>query len=125
MPFVDESARPAFGSAGNRLVGLATPGTGSEQLLVYRAVLAPGQSTSRHSHDRDEVITVIAGRATVLIGDEERTLESGSCAIIPAGSLHRARNDSDAPCDCLVATSADVRYFDEGGAETPAPPWTR
>ncbi|MGZ4430041.1 MAG: cupin domain-containing protein [Gaiellales bacterium] len=125
MPFVEESPQPAFGSGGNRLVGLPAPSTGSDHLLVYRAVLGAGQATSRHSHDRDEVITVLAGRLTVLLGDEERTLGSGSCAIVPAGTPHQARNDSDAPCDSLIATSSDVRYFNKTGAETPAPPWTR
>ncbi len=55
---------------------------------------APG--VEQHIHEaNDELIYVLAGPVSVMNGDGWQTLETGAIAIIPAGTPHGFRNDSD------------------------------
>jgi quercetin dioxygenase-like cupin family protein len=58
----------------------------------------PGAKAGRHTHPGDEISYVIEGTAQLLIdGQAPRTVKAGESFIIPAGVVHDAHNDSDAP----------------------------
>lgn len=66
--------------------------------------LRPGQEQRVHTHDaEDKVYVALEGRATVIVGDEERDLEAGEAVLAPAGEPHGLRNGSGADFVCLVA----------------------
>ena len=56
---------------------------------------APGLDAHIHETN-DELIYVIEGTASVLIGDEWIPMEKGGMVVIPAGVTHAFRNASDA-----------------------------
>jgi quercetin dioxygenase-like cupin family protein len=68
------------------------------EAVVARVEVAPGAKAGRHTHPGDEISYVIEGTAQLLIdGQPPRTVKAGESFIIPAGVVHDAHNDSDAP----------------------------
>lgn len=58
-------------------------------LSVGLYVLAPGEPDRQSPHTEDEVYYVIAGRATVTVGDERREVGEGAVIFVAAGVAHR------------------------------------
>lgn len=55
-----------------------------------------------HSHEaNEEIFYVLEGTASILTGEEWRTLEKGSFLRIPAGMVHDFENRCDAPMALL------------------------
>jgi mannose-6-phosphate isomerase-like protein (cupin superfamily) len=54
---------------------------------IYR--LAAGAQDQQTAHDEDEVYFVLKGRASMLVGGEEKALGPGTILYIPADSEHR------------------------------------
>ena len=55
-----------------------------------------GPGPAPHTHDdNDELIHVIKGPVTILIGEEWKELDTGGLVIIPAGTIHAFANNSD------------------------------
>lgn len=52
-------------------------------------VLEPGATDPQSPHSEDELYVVMAGRATVSVGDEERAVRTGSVIFVGAGVPHR------------------------------------
>jgi quercetin dioxygenase-like cupin family protein len=65
---------------------------GSEQglskLLLIRGTLPPADRGFIHYHDGDEIIRVLRGEITVVVGDERRTCRQGDVAVIPPHTRH-------------------------------------
>ena len=57
----------------------------SAGLYVLEAGAVDGQSP----HTEDELYVVMEGRATVTVGDEERSIRPGSLIFVGAGVVHR------------------------------------
>ena len=55
---------------------------------------APGLDAHVHQ-DNDEVMFVLEGAATILMGEDWTIYEAGSVVIVPAGVTHGFRNDGD------------------------------
>ncbi|MFE4974498.1 class I tRNA ligase family protein [Kitasatospora sp. NPDC056651] len=67
---------------------------------VYGSV--PAHSVSkRHSHQDGEIFFVLDGRATVVLGEEERVLTKGDVVYLTPFSFHEIRNESDQPFDLV------------------------
>lgn len=61
---------------------------------------APGLDAHVHD-DNDEVMFVLTGEATILMGEDWKTHGAGSVVIVPAGVTHGFRNDGDAKMGVL------------------------
>ncbi|MCE5264638.1 MAG: hypothetical protein LLG97_14030 [Deltaproteobacteria bacterium] len=66
---------------GNKTIPLATGAVGAKQLLTGITVIAPGEAIALHTHNCEESVIVIEGKAVAV----ERV--SGSRTVFP-GSLH-------------------------------------
>ena len=66
------------------------PAVGDLTLLLQEC--APGVGPGPHWHDFDEVLTVLAGEAEVVVADETRQVGPGHSIFIPAGVVHAFRN---------------------------------
>ncbi|MFP3921713.1 MAG: cupin domain-containing protein [Dichotomicrobium sp.] len=90
---------------------------GIEQFGVNLVTLEPGAwSSQRHWHEKeDEFVYVIAGEATLVTDDGERTLTPGMFAGFPAGdsNAHQLANNSDAP---VIYLEIGTRIPDERAA---------
>ncbi len=83
---------------------------------VKRLVVRPGGvlSLQRHQH-RNEHWSVVAGQATVRIGDSEQLLGPGQTARISAGQLHRLENRGQSDVHIIEVQTGS--YFGEDDIE--------
>jgi len=58
---------------------------------------APGVAIPLHVHNVDEVVLVLAGTATVQVGDDVRDLSPGDATWVAAGVPHRLLNRGTGP----------------------------
>ena len=61
---------------------------GAAQLCIFEQQCDPGCGAPSHLHTVEEVLTVLAGRAEIWIGDERAALTAGQSLIVPAGHRH-------------------------------------
>lgn len=83
---------------------------------LAEATVPPGRSTLAHYHRRSEELYLFtAGRGRLRVGDEEREVEAGDCAVIPPGEVHQLRNSGDVDlvliCACSPAYSREDTYL--------------
>ena len=91
---------PAPGASGlsRVLVGRADVSVPGREAVIARVEVAPGAKAGRHTHPGDEISYVMEGEATLLIdGQPPRKVKAGESFVIPAGVVHDAHNDSNAP----------------------------
>jgi quercetin dioxygenase-like cupin family protein len=88
--------------------------TGTKQLTVLNATLAPGKGHSFHKHpDQEEVMYVVAGKVEQWVDREMRILGSGDAAFIPAGMVHASFNVGEGDAKLFVIFSpcvGDIGY---------------
>jgi mannose-6-phosphate isomerase-like protein (cupin superfamily) len=90
---------------------------------LAEATVPVGGATAAHFHRRtEELYFITAGRGRLRIGDEQRDVRPGDCAVIPPGAEHKLVNTGDEPlvllCCCAPAYSHEdtVLTEDPGGA---------
>lgn len=69
----------------------------------------PAHSVSkRHAHQDGEMFIVLAGRATVVLGEEERELGPGEVVYLSPFGFHEIRNTHDEPFDIVSIYWEDI-----------------
>lgn len=58
------------------------------------AIVEPGGQTMKHSHDPDETFIIFQGAGTMFVDDEATPVSQGDVIVMPAGSEHTIKNDS-------------------------------
>ena len=98
--------------------------TGAAACGVVYFEVAPGGCLGRHIDSAEEVIIVVAGVASVTVGDETATAREGAIALVPAGVPHEVRNAGEAPlrfwavyAATHVTTTYDEPVRPDGGRE--------
>ncbi len=80
------------------LVGRADVSVPGREAVVARVEVAPGARAGRHTHPGDEISYVLEGQGELLIdGQPPRIVKAGESFVIPAGVVHDAHNDGNAP----------------------------
>jgi quercetin dioxygenase-like cupin family protein len=80
------------------LVGRADVSVPGREAVVARVEVAPGARAGRHTHPGDEISYVLEGQGELLIdGQPPRVVKAGESFVIPAGVVHDAHNDGNAP----------------------------
>lgn len=76
---------------------LSRPGlTETENLLLVRVHMPPGDAHQFHRHpEMEEIIYVTSGYAEQWVGQEAQILTAGECAHIPADVVHGTYNAGD------------------------------
>jgi mannose-6-phosphate isomerase-like protein (cupin superfamily) len=92
----------------------------SRNQSLAEATVPVGGATAAHFHrEAEELYFFTGGRGRLRIGDEERDVEVGDCAVIPPGAEHKLFNTGDEPlvllCCCAPA------YADEDTVLTEEP----
>lgn len=64
------------------------------EAVVARVEIAPGGVAGWHTHPGDEISYVMDGEATLMVaGQPPRKVAAGEGFVIPAGTVHNAKND--------------------------------
>jgi len=72
--------------------GAVGEGSGSSLLEV-----PPGCRLPRHTDSAEETIVVVAGAASVTVGDDDGQVPAGGVAVVPECVPHEVRNAGDEP----------------------------
>lgn len=104
MPVVRVAEAPTWNPvAGWLMTGLAAPSRGSQEICVWRIDIDPNTDGPLHRVDREIVLVVVHGTATVVVDGETTSIGSGDAFILPAGSERKLGNLQSEPCE-LVST---------------------
>jgi quercetin dioxygenase-like cupin family protein len=108
----------------NATVGVATASRGAEEVSVIRQRQQPGGGNPAHSHDREEVMTVLRGSVAVTLDGGTVTLGTGDTLIVPAQTAHQVSNAGDTDAEWLLVAPAGIGFFHANGERT-EPVWAR
>jgi quercetin dioxygenase-like cupin family protein len=85
------------------------PGTGAAASGSSLLEVPPGHLLPLHTDSAEETIVVIAGTASVTVGDESAELKAGDMALVPKDVPHEVRNTGAAVLRfAAVYASTDV-----------------
>jgi mannose-6-phosphate isomerase-like protein (cupin superfamily) len=88
---------------------------------LAEATLTPGASTAAHFHrESEELYLFTSGHGRLRIGNEEREVEGGDCAVIPPGEIHQLHNTGDVDLVLVCACSPAYSHEDTQLVETHA-----
>ena len=81
-----------------------------EHVMVGLNCLEPQQTQPVHAHDgADKFYFVLNGQGTFTVGDETKTVESGSVIVAPAGVPHGVTNNGSSRLSLLVAIAPGIK----------------
>jgi len=89
---------------------------------LAEATVTPGAATIAHFHKAsEELYFFTSGTGRLRIGDEERDVRPGDCAVIPPGTEHKLFNPGSEPltllCCCSPPYSNDDTVLTEDGPQ--------
>ncbi len=87
------------------------------------AVIEPGGQTMIHSHDPDETFIIFQGSGTMFVDEESTSVSQGDVIVMPSGSRHTLRNDSESETLMFLSLfwwgdDTDTNSFHMFGEET-------
>lgn len=88
--WIESDSRARWRSTSGHSADEGAEASGSSLLEVDPGCLLP-----RHVDSAEEVIVIVAGVASVIVGDEAASAAEGAIALIPAGVPHEVRNAGD------------------------------
>jgi quercetin dioxygenase-like cupin family protein len=113
---------PDFEIAGVRVSALVSPSHGgSDEAIMYRVSLRPGQSLPTHRHDHDELYLVLEGGLAALQEGTEELVQVGDSVVIPAGAHHGGTAGDDGAVLLVTMRRGTLFIPDEGDPRVP--PW--
>ncbi len=102
-----------------RLSFRRSTGPGGAPILHVETWVDPGGGVTPHRHPTiEEHFEVLAGRPSFLAGRRWRTAEPGETVVVPAGTRHAYRNETDAEVHmvCHVRPPSTLQEFLEDAA---------
>jgi len=101
---------------------IAGPEHGMRDMEVWLQTVAPGSGTPLHRHDCEEVIVILSGSGTCIVGVETIAFSADSTLIIPRDAVHQLVNTGDQPIRLIgVLAAAPVAVKTAEGAAIPLP----
>ncbi len=122
MPVIPAPTAPTHELGSTRFTSLATPSRGSTESSVWQVEIAPGTPATPHSLTHEEVFVVLAGRATVRLGDEVSMAGPGDAIAVPADVRFEIApvGDDELRMLCCMPVGGQA-CTDDGAVFTP--PW--
>jgi quercetin dioxygenase-like cupin family protein len=122
VPIERADDHPTFELGGNAITSLAAPARGSDESALFRIDLPAGGGLPAHHHDHFDVFTVIAGSATMHIGDDESEVVAGDAVVVPPETVHRLTAGADG-ASLVVTMLAHTKLIREDDGTVVVPPW--
>jgi quercetin dioxygenase-like cupin family protein len=105
-------------------LGVATPTLGASESIVCSVKSPAGWRGKPHSHDREEIIVVLAGSGVVTLDGAPHDFTAGDAIVISAGTVHGMQAGADG-MECITVEPVGIRFFDPDGNEHAIPPLMR
>jgi len=91
---------------GSRLQRIVDPSGGVSGLGLLNQECEPGVGAPSHTHEFEEVLTVVAGTAEAWIDDVREIVGPGTSIFVPTGAVHGFRNVGDGVLKLQVVIAA-------------------
>jgi quercetin dioxygenase-like cupin family protein len=65
--------------------------------MLSEHVISPGSGPPLHSHEQEEILSIVEGAATFVLGSETIEAVAGDVISVPAGMAHTWANLTDEP----------------------------
>ncbi|RCG32304.1 cupin [Sphaerisporangium album] len=116
MPVIRDAENRRTETPNAVMTTFASPTQGGAGLSLWRVDMRAGQAGPPHAFDAEVVWTVLAGGATVRLGDESFTIASGDTVIMPADVPRQVAADTG--LTVIAAAPAGARaYTPEEGVD--------
>lgn len=69
----------------------------TDRTQVVVMSVAPGEDIGLETHDLDQVLIFVAGKADAVVGDRRGTVTAGDLVVVPAHTQHNFTNTGDEP----------------------------
>jgi mannose-6-phosphate isomerase-like protein (cupin superfamily) len=106
---------------GNFQQALASKAMGSHEFEIWRASIAVGSKTPKHSHETEEVFILLKGEILAVIGEQEVRCAAPATLICPANIPHQLFNVGQEPTDQILVLGIGSKIFDTTGKEMELP----
>jgi quercetin dioxygenase-like cupin family protein len=98
MSIVDHQQQPwSERRPGSRLRVIADPLRDVNGLALLHQECEPGVGAPSHTHEFEEILTIVAGVAEVWIDTERQVIQPGTSVFVRAGVVHGFVNVGDGP----------------------------
>lgn len=74
--------------------------------------LGVGEEDKQQPHTEDELYYIVSGKATLLVGDGDVSIETGSMVFVPAHVIHRFHTITEALTILVFFAPAEYTYQD-------------
>lgn len=110
MPIVswrNVEPRPRSGDPSGYSKPFVNPSVGAECLRMHVSCVSPGMKPHPpHQHPEEEIMYVLEGRGTMLLGDELAPVEAESAIFVPSNQFHGIENTGDTSLRYMVILEA-------------------
>src|SRR5512140_3612352 len=101
MPVIHPPSSPTHTLPGAAFTALASPTRGAVSTSVWRVEIAPGAPATPHELTHEEIFVILAGKASVRLGEERREAAAGDAIVVPPDTLFEISNGGEAPLEAL------------------------
>jgi mannose-6-phosphate isomerase-like protein (cupin superfamily) len=91
---------------GSRLQLIVDPGGGVTGLGLLNQECLPGVGAPSHTHEFEEVLTIVDGTAEIWIDHQRQIVGPGSSVFVPTGAIHGFRNVGNGTFKLYVVIAA-------------------
>jgi quercetin dioxygenase-like cupin family protein len=93
MPVIRNAQRRRTETPNAVMTTLASPGQGGAATAMWRVDMQPGQAGPLHAIDAEQILTVLEGGASVLLGTDTIEVGPGDTVVMPADVPRRITAD--------------------------------
>ena len=116
MGLVRSAEAPSWELPGWKMSGLASPSRGSTELSTWRVSIDPNTDGPLHTVDREIVLMVLEGVATVTLEGTAVAIPAGDAFVIPPHTERKLGNAHDTQCELISVMGADGRSVRSDGS---------
>lgn len=102
---------------------LASPTLGSAEHALWRVTMRPGQVGPLHVIDQEQIWTVVAGGATVEVGDTAERVGPDDTIVLAPDVVRRIVADPAAGLEAIVLSGTPAHAKEADGTDHGTPAW--
>lgn len=107
---------------GGTFTPLASPSRGTERTSIWQVEIEPGPLPEPHSVTDEQILVVVEGEATVVLGDETLKATTGDAIVVPANTDFALRSAGDRTLRLMTVLPVGGRVRMADGTMF-TPPW--
>jgi quercetin dioxygenase-like cupin family protein len=116
MPVIRNAQRRRTETPNAVMTTLASPAQGGAAMAVWRVDMRPGQAGPLHAIDAEQILTVLEGAASVLLGPDTIEVGPGDTLVMPADVPRQITADPQVGVVAIGTAMAGMRAYTLDGS---------